>query len=88
MVGVDPGLMATMASIESTFRTKVKADTSSATGLYQFIDKTWKAGHRAADMLLVDVLFGDLDVVHRWPLAEKGAACPSLLGVHCVLSVW
>jgi hypothetical protein len=42
MVGVDPGLMATMASIESTFRTKVKADTSSATGLYQFIDKTWK----------------------------------------------
>ena len=42
MVGVDPGLMATMASIESTFRTKVKADTSSATGLYQFIDETWK----------------------------------------------
>lgn len=43
MVGVDPGLMATMASIESGFRGRVKASTSSATGLYQFISGTWKA---------------------------------------------
>lgn len=43
MVGVDPGLMATMAAIESGFRGRVKADTSSATGLYQFIGDTWKA---------------------------------------------
>lgn len=42
MVGVDPGLMATMASIESGFRGRVKASTSSATGLYQFISGTWK----------------------------------------------
>jgi hypothetical protein len=42
MVGVDPGLMATMASIESGFRGRVKAATSSATGLYQFISGTWK----------------------------------------------
>lgn len=43
MVGVDPGLMATMAALESNFKGRVKASTSSATGLYQFIDGTWKA---------------------------------------------
>jgi len=43
MVGVDPGLMATMAALESGFRGRVKASTSSASGLYQFIDTTWKA---------------------------------------------
>lgn len=43
MVGVDPGLMATMAALESNFQGRVKAGTSSATGLYQFIDGTWKA---------------------------------------------
>ena len=45
-----------------------------------FFGKALLAGHRAADMLLVDVLFGDLDVVHRWPPCRKGAACPSLWG--------
>ena len=39
MAGVDPHLMATMAAIESGFRAKVKAGTSSATGLYQFLTK-------------------------------------------------
>ena len=29
-------------------------------------------------MLLVDVFFGDLDVVHRLPPYRKGAAWPSL----------
>lgn len=43
MAGVDASLMATMASIESGFRSTVKAGTSSATGLYQFISGTWKA---------------------------------------------
>ncbi len=43
MVGVDPKLMATMAAIESGFRIKAKAGTSSASGLYQFINSTWKA---------------------------------------------
>lgn len=42
MVGVDPKLMAVMGAIESGFRATVKAGTSSATGLYQFISGTWK----------------------------------------------
>ena len=42
MVGVDEKLMAIMAAIESGFNYSVKAGTSSATGLYQFIDSTWK----------------------------------------------
>lgn len=42
MVGVDSKLMATMAAIESGFDWSVKAGTSSATGLYQFISGTWK----------------------------------------------
>jgi len=41
MVGVDPKLMATMAAIESGFKATVKAGTSTATGLYQFITSTW-----------------------------------------------
>ena len=41
MAGVSPDLMATMANIESNFRAGVKAGTSSATGLYQFITDTW-----------------------------------------------
>jgi len=43
MVGVDEKVMATMAAVESGFRTRVKAETSSATGLYQFIKDTWKS---------------------------------------------
>lgn len=42
MVGVDPALMATMASIESNFRISARPKKGSATGLYQFIDDTWK----------------------------------------------
>jgi hypothetical protein len=41
MVGVDPQLAATFAGIESGFNYKVKAGTSSATGLYQFTSGTW-----------------------------------------------
>ncbi len=41
-VGVDPNLMSVMAAIESGFNYAVKASTSSATGLYQFINSTWK----------------------------------------------
>lgn len=43
MVGVDPQLMAVMAALESGFDYTVKAGTSTATGLYQFIDGTWKS---------------------------------------------
>lgn len=42
MVGVDPALMSTMIAIESNFRPGVKAGTSSATGLGQFISSTWE----------------------------------------------
>ena len=42
MVGVDPGLMATMGSIESNFRISARPEKGSATGLYQFISGTWK----------------------------------------------
>jgi hypothetical protein len=41
MVGVDGKLMAAMAAIESGFDYTVKAGTSSASGLYQFITDTW-----------------------------------------------
>jgi len=43
MAGVDPKLMMTMASIESGFRPQVGAGTSSAKGLYQFINSTWQS---------------------------------------------
>lgn len=45
MAGVDPGLMAVIAGVESTFTSDAGASSSSAKGLYQFIDTTW------ADML-------------------------------------
>lgn len=42
MAGVDPGLMAAKGAIESGFRSNIKASTSSASGLFQFISSTWK----------------------------------------------
>lgn len=41
--GVDFAYLMEKASAESSFRTDVKARTSSATGLFQFIEKTWIA---------------------------------------------
>lgn len=41
--GVDFSYLMEKAAVESGFRTDVKAATSSATGLYQFIDSTWLA---------------------------------------------
>ena len=41
MTGVDPTLLAGVAAKESSFRWNVKADSSSATGLFQFIRSTW-----------------------------------------------
>ncbi|GBU19291.1 MULTISPECIES: transglycosylase SLT domain-containing protein [Methylobacterium] len=38
---VDPVLLMAIADKESSFKTEVQAQTSSATGLYQFIEKTW-----------------------------------------------
>jgi hypothetical protein len=39
--GADPALLMAIADKESNFSTGVKAQTSSATGLFQFIDTTW-----------------------------------------------
>ena len=39
--GMNPELLFRVARAESNFRPAVKAQTSSATGLFQFIDKTW-----------------------------------------------
>lgn len=41
VVGADPTLLMAIADKESSFSTSVKAKTSSATGLYQFIEQTW-----------------------------------------------
>lgn len=41
--GVDFSYLVNQARTESSFRPDVKASTSSATGLYQFIDQTWLA---------------------------------------------
>lgn len=40
-VGVDQGIMMAMAKQESTFNPNAKAGTSTAKGLYQFLDGTW-----------------------------------------------
>jgi hypothetical protein len=39
--GADPALLMAIADKESSFSTGIKAPTSSATGLFQFIDATW-----------------------------------------------
>lgn len=39
--GVDFSYLLNQAKVESSFQTDAKAKTSSATGLYQFIDQTW-----------------------------------------------
>ncbi|MEI6985414.1 MAG: hypothetical protein WCK65_04730 [Rhodospirillaceae bacterium] len=45
--GVDFTYLMEKAAVESGFRTDLKASTSSATGLYQFIDGTWLAAMKA-----------------------------------------
>ena len=39
--GVDFSYLLQQAQVESSFKADAKAKTSSATGLYQFIDRTW-----------------------------------------------
>ncbi|MCJ2011867.1 transglycosylase SLT domain-containing protein [Methylobacterium sp. J-076] len=41
VTNVDPVLLMAIADKESSFKTEVQAQTSSASGLYQFIEKTW-----------------------------------------------
>ncbi|MEI7610295.1 MAG: hypothetical protein WCJ64_23190 [Rhodospirillaceae bacterium] len=45
--GVDFAYLMEKAAVESSFRPDLKATTSSATGLYQFIDSTWLAAMKA-----------------------------------------
>lgn len=42
IVGVDPSIAMSTVALESDFNPNAKAGTSSAKGLYQFIDSTWK----------------------------------------------
>lgn len=41
MTGIEPALLMSIADKESSFVTEIQARTSSATGLFQFIEKTW-----------------------------------------------
>ncbi len=41
VTSVDPVLLMAIADKESSFKTEAQAQTSSASGLYQFIEKTW-----------------------------------------------
>jgi hypothetical protein len=45
--GVDFAYLMEKAAVESSFRPELKATTSSATGLYQFIDSTWLSAMKA-----------------------------------------
>jgi Transglycosylase SLT domain len=45
--GVDPAYLMALADKESSFRPQVKADSSSAQGLFQFIESTWLQTLRA-----------------------------------------
>jgi hypothetical protein len=51
VTGVDPVYMMTLADVESSLSPEAKAPTSSAQGLFQFIDSTWieTVYHHAAD---------------------------------------
>lgn len=43
MAGVDPNLLSVFAGIESSYGANTNAQTSSAKGVFQFIDSTWKS---------------------------------------------
>jgi hypothetical protein len=42
LIGVSPDTLANFARVESGFQTRIKAKSSSATGLFQFINSTWR----------------------------------------------
>jgi len=54
--GVDFGYLMAQAAQESSFQPAVKAATSSATGLYQFLDSTWLGMVRDACSILYPFL--------------------------------
>ena len=68
---VDPVLLMAIADKESSFKTEVQAQTSSASGLYQFIEKTWLGvvrefgGCYGLEKEAALVASGELSAAHR-----------------------
>jgi len=75
VVGVDPALALSTVALESSFKPDAKAQTSSAKGLYQFIDSTWKA-----QLAKYGVRYG-LDPYNTSPLDPMAN---SLMGAHFI----
>lgn len=61
-VGVDRGIMLAMAKQESGFNPNAKAGTSSASGLFQFIDTTWNSMVQKYGKKFPDLLKGRFDL--------------------------
>lgn len=62
-VGVDESIMLAMAQQESGFKAGAKAGTSSAKGLFQFIDSTWKNYVDKFSKIYPELLNGPLDAL-------------------------
>lgn len=83
-VGVDAKYMLATAKIESSFNPDAKAKTSSATGLFQFIDQTWlgtvkKFGPKHG--LEADAALITRDASGRWTVTDP-AARARILGLR------
>lgn len=83
VTGVDPAYMMALADKESSFLSDVKASTSSAEGLFQFVEKTWlevirdfgpKHGFRGAASF-VETVNGQLTIqnetIRQWVLGLR-----------------
>ncbi|MEI8393802.1 MAG: hypothetical protein WCF85_03635 [Rhodospirillaceae bacterium] len=74
--GVDFAYLMEKAAVESSFRTDLKASSSSATGLYQFIDSTWLSSMKAHG---ADYGLGQYaDAIHKRPDGGFSVADPEM----------